>query len=95
MIAPKRVYMYEPIRVLGRDGVRDVRDRAPSIGWRRSMTTIYAEDLRPGDVVDYDGHPHHVARVDRRDGWAWPVAFDDAGWAMALGHDLVAVHHAA
>jgi hypothetical protein len=59
------------------------------------MTTIYADDLQPGDVVDYDGHPHHVAHVDRRDGWAWPVAFDDTGWAMALGHDLVAVHRAA
>ena len=55
------------------------------------MTTIYADALQPGDVVDYDGHPHEVTHVDRHEGWAWPVAFDDAGWAMALGHNLVAV----
>ena len=59
------------------------------------MTTIYADDLQPGDVVDYHGLHHQVMHVDRRDGWAWPVAFDDAGWAMALGHHLVAVYRAA
>ena len=59
------------------------------------MTTISADDVQPGDVVDYHGQPHHVTHVVRRDGWAWPVAFDDAGWAMALGHGLVAVHRAA
>jgi hypothetical protein len=58
------------------------------------MTTIYADDLRPGDVIDYQGRPHHVTHVDRGDGWAWPIAFDDTGWAMALGHELVAVHRA-
>jgi hypothetical protein len=94
MIAPNGVYLSQPIRVLWGDGIRDVRGRPP-FGSVRSMTTIYADDLQPGDVVDYDGHPHHVAHVDRRDGWAWPVAFDDAGWAIALGHDLVAVHRAA
>ena len=67
----------------------------PSIGGELTMTTIHADDLQPGDVVDYHGHPHQVTHVDRRDGWAWPVAFDDAGWAMALGHDLVAVYRAA
>ena len=55
------------------------------------MTTIHTCDLRSGDVVDYHGQPHRVAHVDRRAGWAWAVAFDDAGWAMALGHHLVAV----
>ena len=55
------------------------------------MTTIYADNLQPGDVVDYHGHPHQVTHVDRRDRWAWPVAFDDARWALALGHDVVAV----
>ena len=59
------------------------------------MTTICAQELRPGDVVDYHGEPHRVAHIDRRSGWAWPVAFDDAGWAMALGHDVVVVHRAA
>ena len=58
------------------------------------MTTIYADELQPGDVVDYHGRPHLVTHVDRGAGWAWPVAFDDAGWAMALGHNLVAVHRA-
>jgi hypothetical protein len=32
-----------------------------------------------------------VTHIDRHPGWAFPVAFDDAGWAIALGHDLVAV----
>jgi hypothetical protein len=59
------------------------------------MTTICAHDLQPGDIVDYNGQPHQVTHVDRNKGWAWPVAFDDAGWAMALGNDLVVVHRAA
>jgi len=60
------------------------------------MTTIPAEHVQPGDVVvDDAGHAHQVRHVDRGDGWAWPVAFDDAGWAIALGHQLVAVHRAA
>ena len=59
------------------------------------MTTIYADELQPGDVVEYGGQRRHVTHVDRRNGWAWPVAFDDAGWAMALGHSLIAVRRAA
>ena len=59
------------------------------------MITIYADDLQAGDVVDYLGQRHQVTHVDRRDGWAWPVAFDDTGWAMALGHEPVVVHRAA
>ena len=55
------------------------------------MTTIYADDLRPGDVVDYHGELHRITHIERCDGWAWPVAYDDAGWAMALGHDPVDV----
>jgi hypothetical protein len=58
------------------------------------MTTIYAVDVRPGDVVDYGGRPRRVAHVDRRRGWAWAIAYDDAGWAMALGQDLVVVDRA-
>ena len=60
-----------------------------------AMTTIYADRLQPGDVVDDHGQPHQVTHVDRRDGWAWPIAFDDAGWAMALGHVLLVVHRPA
>jgi hypothetical protein len=59
------------------------------------MTTLHAYELHPGDIVDYHGQPHHVTRVDRNQGWAWPVAFDDTGWAMALGNDLVLVDRAA
>jgi hypothetical protein len=55
------------------------------------MTTICAHDVQPGDIVDYHGHPRRVSNVERRDGWAWPVAFDDFGWGMALGDDLVLV----
>jgi hypothetical protein len=36
-----------------------------------------------------------VSHVDLEMGWAWPIAFDDRGWAMALGHDLVVVHRPA
>lgn len=59
------------------------------------MITIHAQELRAGDVVDYHGQRHRVTHVDRRDGWAWPVAFDDAGWAMALGDDVIVVDRAA
>jgi hypothetical protein len=59
------------------------------------MITIYADDLQAGDVVDYHGQRHQVTHVARRDGWAWPVAFGDAGWAIALSHELVVVHRAA
>ena len=55
------------------------------------MTTILAHDLEPGDVVDYPARCARSPRSIERAGWAWPVAYDDTGWAMALGHDLVAV----
>jgi hypothetical protein len=59
------------------------------------MTTIHADELQPGDVVAYDGRHHQITRVDRRDGWAWPVAADDTGWAIALNHHLIDVHRPA
>ena len=55
------------------------------------MTKIYADELQPGDVVEYAGRLHTVSHVDRRAGWSWPIAADDTGWAMALGHDLINV----
>lgn len=55
------------------------------------MTTIHADQLRPGDVVDHRGEWHRVTHVDRRGGWSFPVAFDDDGWAIALGHDDVVI----
>jgi hypothetical protein len=59
------------------------------------MTTIRADEIRPGDVVVHDGHDHRITHVDRRDGWAWPIAADDTGWAMALGQALIDVHRIA
>ena len=55
------------------------------------MTRIHADELRPGDIVALDGERHRIAGVDLRAGWAWPIARDDHGWAMAIGHDLVDV----
>ena len=42
-------------------------------------------------LIGYHGESHRVSDVDRQMGWSWPIAFDDAGWAMALGHDPVVV----
>jgi hypothetical protein len=61
----------------------------------KAMMTIHADDLQPGDVVVYDGYVRRVTRVSRRDGWAWPVASDDSGWAIALGHALIDVEREA
>lgn len=52
---------------------------------------IHADEIRPGDVVDYGGHLHRVSHVDHLAGWSWPVASDDNGWAIALGDDVVGV----
>jgi hypothetical protein len=59
------------------------------------MTTIDAHDVRPGDIIYYHGRHHRIDHVDRREGWAWPVAFDGAGWAMALGGHVVITRRAA
>ena len=53
------------------------------------MTPTRIVDVQPGDDIDYRGELHHITRVEHRDGWAWPIACDDAGWAIALSHDLV------
>jgi hypothetical protein len=55
------------------------------------MTRIHADELRPGDIIEYGGRLHAVRHVDRRPGWAWPIASDDTGWAMALSHHIVEV----
>ena len=55
------------------------------------MTTIHADEIVPGDVVVYDGHTHLITNVERGDGWAWPIAADGTGWAIALGHELIDV----
>jgi hypothetical protein len=59
------------------------------------MCKIHADELKPGDVVEYGGEFHAVRRVDRRPGWAWPIATDDHGWAIALSHQFVDVVRAA
>ncbi len=50
------------------------------------MSMIHADELQPGDVVEYGGERHAVRLVDRRPGWAWPIASDGEGWAIALDH---------
>ena len=57
--------------------------------------TIHADELKVGDVVVYGGHPHRIARIERHDGWAWPVAVDGTGWGFALDHNPVDVLPAA
>ena len=59
------------------------------------MTTIHADEIEPGDVVVYDGHLHRITCVERCPGWAWPIAADGTGWAIALGHQLVDVERLA
>jgi hypothetical protein len=57
----------------------------------RAMTTIHADELQPGDVIVYGGHVRQITRVSRENGWSWPIAADDTGWAIALGHRLIDV----
>jgi hypothetical protein len=61
----------------------------------RTITTVHADELQPGDIVVYDGHAHQIARVDRREGWAWPIAADDTGWAIALAHEPICIERSA
>jgi hypothetical protein len=56
-----------------------------------AMTTIHADELQPGDAVVWDGRKHTITSVDRRDGWAWPIALDGTGWGIALDHHLIHV----
>jgi hypothetical protein len=55
------------------------------------MTTIHADQLKPGDIVVCDGNDHRITRIDNRDGWAWPIATDDSGWGLGLGQQLINV----
>ncbi len=58
------------------------------------MTTtisIHADELRAGDLVNYDGRPHRITDVIRRPGSSWPIAVDGTGWAIALGNGPVSV----
>ena len=40
------------------------------------MSMIHADELQPGDIVEYRGVLHAVRQVDRRPGWAWPIVSD-------------------
>ena len=60
-----------------------------------AMITIRADEIRLGDVVVHDGRDHAITHVDRRAGWAWPIAADDTGWAIAPGHQVIHVHRIA
>ncbi len=53
--------------------------------------TIHADEIQRGDVLLYDGCERRIVCVDRRDGWAWPIAIDGSGWAVALDDHLVDV----
>lgn len=55
------------------------------------MMAIHADELRAADVIEYQGEQRRVARVDRRAGWAWPIAADESGWAIALNHHVIEV----
>ena len=46
--------------------------------------SMQADELRPGDLLDYGGRPHRITDIVRRAGWAWPIALDGTGWAIAL-----------
>ena len=59
------------------------------------MTRIHADELRPGDVVVYEGHDRRITAVERMPGWAWPIAADGTGWAIALDHVLINVQRQA
>jgi hypothetical protein len=52
---------------------------------------IHADEIRPGDVIRYGGRSHRIAKVTRRAGWAWPIATDGTGWAIALDHHVIRI----
>jgi hypothetical protein len=52
---------------------------------------IWADQMRCGDLVSHHGQSHRIAKVEKHDGWAWPVASDGTGWAIALDHQMITV----
>jgi hypothetical protein len=52
---------------------------------------IKAEQIREGDIVEYGGVRHVITEIRRPGGGAWSVACDGAGWAIALGAQLIEV----
>jgi hypothetical protein len=64
-------------------------------GGSTAMRTIHADEMKPGDTVVWGGCPHTITNVERRDGWAWPIASDGSGWAVALDDHLVHIERKA
>ena len=58
------------------------------------MVIIQADQVRPGDIVEYHGVRHLVSEVRHQRGAAWPVACDASGWAIALGTQPLVVRSA-
>ena len=56
-----------------------------------AVRTIHADELQRGDVVVHHGQPRRITCVDRRAGWAWPIASDGTGWAIALSRTRIDV----
>ena len=56
-----------------------------------STISIHADQIRPGDLLDHGGRSRRITGVLHRAGWAFPVAVDGTGWAIALGHGAVTV----
>jgi hypothetical protein len=84
-----------PVGPGGQTAQRRTRHIARSATAACVVVTIHADEIQPGDVVAYGGYERRIARVDRRDGWAWPIASDDHGWAVALDDHLVDVRRVA
>ena len=84
-----------PVGPGGDTAQRRTRHIARSATAACAMVTIHADEIQPGDVVVYGGYERRITRVDRRDGWAWPIAADDHGWAVALDDHLVDVRRIA
>jgi hypothetical protein len=58
------------------------------------VVIIQADQIRPGDIVEYHGVRHLVSEVRQGRGASWPVACDATGWAIALGTQPLIVRSA-
>lgn len=56
-----------------------------------TTTSIHAEELRPGDLLEYHGQVHRITQILHSSGWSWPIAVDGTGWGIALGRSRVSV----
>jgi hypothetical protein len=56
-----------------------------------TTTSVHGNELRPGDLLDYEGRAHRITDVVWRPGWSWPIALDGTGWAIALSDRVVSI----